>query len=352
MLKIDNISVNYENFSLNQITMDISKGEYFVILGNTGAGKSVLLEAIAGIVTVSSGRIFLDSVDITNEKIQSRKVALVPQGNSLFPHKNVLGNISYPLEAKGVPKSAINEKIEELSSKLHIKNILFQNVNTLSGGEYQKVTLARAIASEPKMLLLDEPISSLDIKSRTEIRAILRKLNREGMTILHVTHDIEETISLAHRIAILENGKLTHIGTPEDVFKQPKSELVANFAGIKNFFAGEIIHKNTNTGTAEFRTKKLVITIPNVENSDSGYIILRNEDIFISAEKPDTSARNTFEGVVIDIIPQKLGIEVVIDAREIFSALITKVSAESMGIKIGSKIWIGFKASSVKFIPK
>ena len=351
MLKLDNISVKLGDFQLRNISFDVEDGEYFILLGKSGIGKTVLLETIAGLIEPDDGKIFLDGKDITNEKIQKRNIGIVYQDNGLFPHMNVRENIMYPLECKHIDKKVIRSELENIASVMDIIPLLDRKIKTLSGGERQKVALARTLIMNPKILLLDEPLSSLDTNAKAKIKTILRKINCGGQTIVHITHDYQEAISLAHRIAIMENGEISQIGTPDEIFRHPKSQFVANFVGIKNFFRGELIKQNNSKGDdAEFRTNGITFNVLTDVQSGSGFLIISSDDIVVSNRPPESSARNNFYGKVIDIAPAKLGVEVTVDIGVEISALITRKSMESLGIDYGKDVWVSFKASAAKFI--
>ncbi len=333
MLELKNISVSFKDFSLTDFSIDVEKGDYFVILGESGAGKSVILEAIAGLVTPSAGSIRINEKDITKETIQKRPVGLVFQDYAIFPHMTVYENIIYPLKRKKLSKSIIKEKAETLAAEMGISHLLHRNTTTLSGGEQQRVALARTLALDPEFLLLDEPLSSLDIKLREDLRSLLRTLNKKGQTIIHVTHEYEEAIALANKIAVVNNGKLIQKGTPDDVFHNPKSEFVANFTGVKNFFKTKI----TDINKAIIKNNiELIIAYDKV--GAEGFALIRSEDIFVSEQRPETSAANNFKGVIIDTIPTKSGYELIVDVGVNLSVVITRKSYELLSLNQGKEI--------------
>lgn len=348
MLELKKISCSYPNFSLSDISFTVSEGEYFILLGESGAGKSLLLEAIAGLNTIGTGQLLLNGRDITHEKIQQRGIGLVFQDQAVFPHLSVRENIAYPLKGKQFSKPEKNKIIEEISDILKISNLLSRRPETLSGGELQRIALARALVQKPKILLLDEPLSATDSKLRSELRALLRQINRMGQTIIHVTHDFDEAVSLADHIAIMNQGSIVQTGTPQEVFGNPVNGFVAHFAGIRNFFKVTVENHN-GTGIAR-PAKNVAIFIGDVAETDSGFILIRNEDILLSSSSFESSALNNFEGMVQDMYPARSGVEVVIDIGIMLHAQISRESAVRMNLKQGKKIWIHFKASSVKLI--
>ena len=348
MLELRNISCSFPGFSLSEISFNVADGEYFILLGESGAGKSLLLEAIAGLNPVKSGKLILDGKDITFEKIQQRGIGIVFQDHAVFPHLSVKDNIVYPLKGKHLSKSEKDEIIAEITGILQISKLLNRRPATLSGGELQRVALARALVQKPKILLLDEPLSATDSKLRSELRALLRQINRMGQTIIHVTHDFDEAVSLADRIAIMNQGSIVQSGTPQEVFGNPVNGFVAHFAGIRNFYKVTIVKHN---GTSIARpAKEVEIFIGDSSEADSGYILIRNEDILLSSTTFESSALNNFEGLVNDLYPSRSGMEVVIDIGITLHAQISRESAMKLKLAQGEKVWVHFKASSVKLI--
>lgn len=348
MLELQDISKKFPSFSLNGVSLKVRKGDYFILLGVSGAGKSILLETIAGLVTPDHGSIILDGKDITGEKIQKRGIGLVFQDHAVFPHLSVRENIAYSLHGSHSGSQWKKERIERVAAQLNIGSLLHRRPSSLSGGELQRVALARTLIQEPKVLLLDEPLASLDTQLRNELRGILRKLNREGQTIVHVTHDYEEALSLASNIAVIHNGEILQTGTPEEVFQMPKSDFVAHFTGAKNFFRARIIVNAQGTFALLNNNDKFRVTSKATENG--AYVLIRAEDIILSVKKVDTSVTNNFKGTVKDIIPARNGAEIVIDTGILFHALITNESLRHLELAEGKTVWIGFKASAVRVI--
>ncbi len=348
MLELRNVSCSFPGFNLSEISFSVADGEYFILLGESGAGKSLLLEAIAGLNQVKTGSLILNGKDITHQKIQQRGIGLVFQDQAVFPHLLVRENIAYALKGKYLTNSEKENIIKETALLLQIPGLLNRKPATLSGGELQRVALARALVQKPTILLLDEPLSATDSKLRSELRALLRQINRMGQTIIHVTHDFDEAVSLADHIAIMNQGRIVQTGTPQEVFGKPANGFVAHFAGIRNFFKVSIEKLN---GTCVVWPKKevAIFTADNTE-TDSGYILIRNEDILLSPNAFESSALNNFEGKVVDIYPSRSGMEVELDIGIAMFAQISCESATKLKLAPGENAWVHFKASSVKFI--
>ena len=350
MLEIKDLCVHFQGFSLKDVSFTVNRADFFILLGESGAGKSILLEAIAGLVVPDSGAICLDGTDITSARIQDRHVGLVFQDHAIFPHMTVFDNIAYSLHHAPQTKEQKRRMVQELAAELGIGHLLPRRPGTLSGGELQRVALGRTLIQKPEILLLDEPLSSLDSRLKGDLRRLLRTIHRNGQTILHVTHDYEEAISLGNSIAVIHEGEIIQQGTPEDVFHHPKSGFVARFTGMKNFFPGRF-SGGANAGFAISGTGLIVRTNTEINNGD-GFILIRGEDILISKEAVETSAANNFEGVIDEIVPHINGVELTIHAGAEFHALITKESLNKLDLNPGQSCWIHFKATAVRFIPR
>ena len=238
-LSIENVSVAYGGTRvLTDVTLDVARGELVALLGSSGCGKTTLLRSIAGFVTPQAGRIRVDGRDITALPPEKRGTAMMFQSYALWPHMTVAGNIGYGLRMRGASKDAIGRRVGEMLSLLQMQGFGPRPVTQLSGGQRQRVALGRALAVDPKLLLLDEPMSNLDYKVRIELRHELRALQKRiGITAVYVTHDREEALTLADRIAVLDAGNVVQYGSPEEIFHQPASAFVAGFMGADNAIA-------------------------------------------------------------------------------------------------------------------
>ena len=237
----------------------------------------------------------------------------------------------------------------ETAQSLSIEHLLRRSPTTLSGGEQQRVALARTLVVKPDVLLLDEPLSSLDVELRADIRRLLREINRKGQTIIHVTHDYEEAIALAHRIAVMNNGVIEQTGTPQEVFSKPTSSFVAGFGGIRNFFQIKSISSLSQELTeAKIENQLAVFLLGPAQSED--YITFPENAVSISKTPIDSTSQNCYKGKVIDIYPQRYGVEVVINIGVNLYSLVTQDSIQKQDISVGSEVWVSFKASSVKLI--
>lgn len=241
MVRLENVTFSYKdkknvisNFSLN-----VENGEFVTLLGPSGCGKTTLLRLIAGFLEPRSGNVYIDGVKQKNIPANKRQVGVVFQDYALFPHLNVARNISYPLEGfgKSIKKEFIRESVAKIANLLNIDTLLDRFVYELSGGQQQRVALARSLVQNPKVLLMDEPLSSLDFKLRENIRQEIKVLSEKlKITTIYVTHDRQEAFYLSNRIAIINNGILEQFSTPEDIYFYPCNDFVASFSGKSNYF--------------------------------------------------------------------------------------------------------------------
>ena len=340
MISIKNLKVDLGSFLLRNINLDIKQGEYFIILGPTGAGKTVLLEAIAGLYPVLDGEIWIDGREITRLNSEKRGIGIVYQDQALFPHLSIEENIAFGLRMKKYPKQEIRAKIDDMAEVVGISHLLKRSPVTLSGGEKQRVALARALITEPKVLLLDEPLSALDPETRERMQGELRETHRRvKVTTIHVTHDFEEAIALGHRVAVLNDGRIAQVGTPEEILRHPSSEFVARFALSRNIFTGWAEDGFVDIGGVKLRA----IT----ELKGEVRLSLRPEDILISKAPLGSSARNSFPGVVSDIADRGAVVYITVSLPPDFVCLVTRQSFEELQLKKEVRVWITFKASAI-----
>jgi molybdate/tungstate transport system ATP-binding protein len=281
MIQVSNLCVRLPGFALDDVSFRVASGEFFTILGPTGAGKTLILESIAGMVPVAAGRIRIGGRDVTDLPPERREIGIVYQDQALFPHLSVVQNIRYGLRYR--PKAADREeRIAGLIQRLGLEPLLGRGVVNLSGGERQRVALARALAVAPEILLLDEPLSALDPNFREEIRDLLKSLHREtGITVLMVTHDFAEAHFLAARTAVISAGRIEQVGTVAEVFNRPVSPAVAAFVGMKNIFEARF------EGSIA-RTEAMALTLAGTADPGCRFVAIRPEDVQLHGSLPQT----------------------------------------------------------------
>jgi len=287
----------------------------------------------------------MDGIDITKKRIQERKIGIVFQDYAVFPHLTVEGNIAYPLRAARVEKQEMQVRIRAVSDLMNISHLLHRSTVNLSGGELQRVALARTLVTSPRLLLLDEPLSSLDASLRDDMKKILRKLHRSGQTIIHVTHDYSDAISQAGRVGVIHNGRIIQEGKVEDVFEKPVNRFVARYAGIKNFFRINV----SGDGYARFLNSTETIGSFKVQTDlrDDCIAVLRSNHIKVTTEKPVEYAGNILRGVVEEIIRTEHGFELTVKAGETFHAESVAAEIERHSIREGSSVWLSFEPESL-----
>jgi len=314
-----------------------------VLLGPTGSGKTLLLELIAGFHLPDEGRIILNGIDVTHMPPEKRRVGFVYQDYSLFPHMTVEENISFGLKTRGFPKDKIRIRVEEMMSLTGISHLAGRYPSTLSGGEQQRVSLARALAVNPKILLLDEPLSALDPRTQEALRGKLKRIHEmQRVTTIHVTHNRTEAILLADRIGLIMNGEIIQVGSPENLFSKPLNENVARFVGVENILRGKIISNKRGVALIDVGDRE-ICAVTEIKEGEVD-IFIRPENIILSKTPFKSSARNVFKGKITRIT--NLGPIINVEIDNGLKVFITKQSAEEMGLKRGVKVYASFKATA------
>lgn len=345
MIKIEKLRKSVGAFTLKDISLEVDEGQYFVLLGPTGAGKSLLLDVVSGLLKADSGRIFLRGVDVTAMPPEGRSIGYMFQQPSLFPHLTVEDNILYGLKRKGMSRQQMKRRLSELADVFGINHLLNRKIKGLSGGEAQKVSFARTLAPYPELLLLDEPLSSLDPTTSNLMIEKIKSLRKDFMkTTIHVTHDFDEAMALAERIGVLNEGELVQTGSPEEIFRKPKSEFVAKFSLARNVFMTEIADAEGGVGVGMVGKARIYSV---TKKRGKCYLSVRPEDVIISRGEISTSALNTFRGNVVKIERKGSVVFVSVDVPPVFVSMITYRSLNEMGLREGDSVTIAFKASAV-----
>ena len=349
MLRIESLSITLGEFSVRDVSLEIRPGEYFIILGPTGAGKTVLLETIAGIHTPDSGRIFLGEREITTTEPRSRNIGMVYQDYMLFPHLTVEDNIAFGLRQKKIPLHEQHTIVKDMCTLLEISHLAKRYPGTLSGGEQQRAALARALVLKPEILLLDEPMSALDGRTRERMRRELLRIRKfTGTTIIQITHHFDDVFALADRIAIMREGQIVQTGETSEVFLHPADTFVAEFLGIGNIIRG---NSSRNGNIAWITPDNGPVFY--AASSIFGEVVatLHAEDVIISQEPFASSARNCLQGLVSEVIPFGSTVRVILDVGFPLTALLTRESCRELNLESGSRVYATFKASAVHVIP-
>ena len=251
-----NVSLS-DNHILKDIDLDIESGEFVSVLGNSGCGKTTLIKSIAGLLDVSSGSISIDEKDISTLSPEKRKTVIVFQDLRLFPHMNVEQNIAFSMKLQKKDKKYIEERVKILLEQVRLSGYEKRKISQLSGGQMQRIALARALGADPELLLLDEPFSGLDESLRKDMGNLVKRLHKENkITTIMITHDKEEAMKFSDKIALMKEGHILQYGTPLDIFARPGSREVAEFMGELNYFEGEVRNKKFTSEIISFDTDK------------------------------------------------------------------------------------------------
>jgi molybdate/tungstate transport system ATP-binding protein len=292
MIRIEDLNVSLLNFTLQDIRLTVAKNEFFALMGPTGAGKTVLLEALVGLVPVKSGRIFIGEREVTGLPPERRGIGIVYQDHALFPHQTVLQNITYGLHFHRAQRSEVQGRREHLIDLLQLSHLLHRLPTHLSGGEKQRVALARALMVAPEVLLLDEPLSALDPNFREEVRDALKELHKTTRTtFLMVTHDFSDALFLAERAAVMNQGRLDQIGATRGIFRRPASLFAAEFVGMKNVFPATFKDATAIVGNVKFELEGPM-------EGAKRYVSIRPEDVLISRKPPSTNGAIALKGEI------------------------------------------------------
>ncbi len=348
-VKIENLIKKFRSVTaIKNMDLEIKTGEFFVLLGPTGAGKTTTLRCVAGLERQDEGNIYIDGINVNKIDPANRDVAFVFQYYSLYPHYSVRENLEFPLKPKirRMAQEDIDRRVMQTAKILHIDHLLDRKSDNLSGGEMQRVTIGRAIVRDPKIFLMDEPLSNLDAKLREKLRAELKRLQIDlGATFFFVTHDQVEAMTIGDRIAVLNKGKVLQLGPPFEIYNHPKNTFVASFVGSPsiNFFKG-LIEGNRLIiikGRFEYVLDKKILSMIGGFSGEIK-IGIRPEDIPLSAEEKAGSQH----GIVYNI--ENMGMEKIVTVK-VDEYLFKVVCMADFESKINSRIFVGFKQNKINF---
>jgi len=284
MVKLENYSKSYgKKEIIKNLNLDIYEGEFLTFLGSSGCGKTTILRSISGIDDVTSGHIYIDDEEVTDLNPIQRHVNTLFQNYALFPHMTVEQNIGFGLKVKGVKKSFIKTRVNEMLDLVQLVGYENRKPAELSGGEQQRVSIARGLINNPKVLLLDEPLSALDLKLRKQMQVELKLLQKKtGITFIYVTHNQEEALTMSDRIVLLHNGEIEQLDTPRNIYRHPKTKYVADFIGDSNIFDGIVVDFKDNNAILEINNQnRIMISNQNYQINDKISIVFRPENFKI-----------------------------------------------------------------------
>jgi multiple sugar transport system ATP-binding protein len=361
-LSIRNLTKKYGHLiALENFSLEISSGEFMVLLGPSGCGKTTVLRCIAGLTDITSGEIYIGNELVNKLPPKDRDVAMVFQNYSLYPHMNVYDNIAFPLKMRKVQKGKIKESVQKIAKLLNIDNLLERKPKEISGGQMQRVALGRALVREPKIFLMDEPLSNLDAKLRTEMRVEIKKLQEKvGITTLYITHDQAEAMSMADNVGIMDSGKLLQLDSPQKVYIEPANRFVAGFIGVPpmNFLKFKIIRESSlfirfDDNNSNQQDNSSMIKIPdtlaaNLNNILDETIILgiRPKDIILLRDDEG------FDGLILKgetVYVESLGDDSIAEVKLGDSLLkISNVTSGNETPIVGKEAKIGIKYDKIK----
>jgi len=350
VLEVQNVSVSRGKFSLSKINFSVNMGETLIILGDNGSGKTTLLDAIAGFLKINSGRIMINGRNVANLSPSERGVGYVFQTLALFPHMNVTENILYGTHFHKFMD--VKDRLNRITNLLEINNILGRRINTLSGGEKQKVALARTLILQPNVLLMDEPTAALSpqekLRVMDELKAVFKSLSQ---TVIFVTHNVSEAYRMGGRIAVMGGGKILQIGNAGEIVYHPVSHDVASIFGEINKFTVMVEKCASGICSAELGCGK-VFFLGNFDAGESVLLFIRPEDVLLKNTSVKTSARNNFSGIVKNV--SFAGPLVYVDIElagegneQKFLVLISKQSFEELAVEVGKSVFLSFKITAI-----
>jgi len=351
MLNLESVTVASGSFRLRDIDLAVADGECHAVLGPSGSGKTTLLNAVLGVLSPESGHIRLDGADITELPVERRGFGYVPQNLGLFPHLTVRDNLAYSVHARGLPRAQFQPLVDKLVEVTGIGALLDRWPATLSGGERQRVGLVRALASQPRLVLLDEPFTALNESLRRELWWLMRELQQQrGLTVLIVTHDLTEAYFLADRISVLLEGRVIQQGEKAQVYGRPAAPEVARFMGVETLQPGRIITVQDGLATVEVGGAQLLaIAPPGV--TEHVLVSIRGEDVILQRGVGETSsARNRLPARVVSVQPGMPLLGVELDAGFPLLALVTRPACEELNLRPGDLVTAIIKAPAVHLI--
>jgi tungstate transport system ATP-binding protein len=354
LLEVVNLEQRYgSKNALKGVSLAIQEGEILAIIGPTGAGKSTLIRVIDQLERPSSGGIHFHGQEVSrSHKLRAdtrRRIGMVFQKPVVF-NTSVRENVAYPLKIRHYSNKAVSEKVGLMLQKVGLEGHENQNARTLSGGETQKVALARALVTDPEVLLLDEPTANLDPVSLRQIEELIVRFNREqGTTMVMATHEMAQGQRLAHRIAVMMDSELVQVGKPTEILSTPKTIRVAQLVGVENILRGKVTLNEGGLTNIDLHGC-CIEAISDSKVGDEVHICVRPEDIILSTRQPTTSARNSLSGQITGLAQSGALARVELDCTFPLVALVTKRSIEELGLQIGRTVYASFKATAIHLI--
>ncbi len=339
MIRLDRISCEWPEFVIRDLSLEVEAGEYMVVMGPTGAGKTLLLELLLGIHRLDAGRIWIDGTDVTDLPPERRGIGMVYQDYAVFPHLDVRRNIAFGLRYSGLSRIERQRRLQETASLLGIEHLLHRYPGNLSGGEQQRVALGRALVIQPRVLLLDEPLSALDRATAERLRGELRALHEaQGLTVLHVTHDLAEAREMGSRIALVHEGAVHGLSTVEDLLRRPATLFAARFVGAVNLFPAHI--EAADDGEQRAVAGPIVTACPADLSSSDLHILVHPDEVFLLDENAEAAA-HVVRGEIMELRDDGHHVAVLLAVDGLdgpLTAFVSRQSARGLALRLGQPV--------------
>jgi tungstate transport system ATP-binding protein len=354
LLRTTNIGMVYEGKSiLSDVSLEIRMGEVFAIIGPTGAGKTTLLRLLDLLEIPSSGQIYFDNIEVTRSpqyRLRARRRMSFVQQKPIAFSMNVFDNVACGLKWRREKNHIITQKVEDALQLVGLDDYKIRDAKTLSGGETQRIAIARALVTEPEMLLLDEPTANLDPIATANVEETLAHIIQERKTtVIMATHDMSQGQRLADKVGVLINGNLQQVSSPLEIFCSPQSKEIAEFVGVENILTGVIVAKNNGLVTVEVNGQTIQ-AVSHYSIGDNIHVLIRPEDITFTLTKDPSSARNIFKGEIKRIISLGQLIRIEVDCGFPLLGVVTKMAADELEFGLGKNIYASFKATAIHTI--
>lgn len=346
VIEISGISKHYhDHIALDNVSLNVRSGEFLTLLGPSGCGKTTLLRLLSGFETPTAGKIYIDGKDVNGLAPHHRHINTVFQSYALFPHMTVFDNIAFGLRCKHLPKKEIETRVEEALQMVKLKKYSNRKPHQLSGGQQQRVAIARAVVNKPLVLLLDEPLSSLDYRLRKTMQIELKQLQRQlGITFIFVTHDQEEALSMSDRVAVMNEGLIEQIGTPREVYEEPQNLYVAKFIGEVNIFETEVLVLRDKQIDIKIEGKiRTLINRRGLGANQAINVLIRPEDLQVWRQNQITDGNNALPAVIDQVIYKGSTVDLTLRLQSGKILLATQFfneDDENLDFRPGETVWV------------
>jgi spermidine/putrescine ABC transporter ATP-binding subunit len=338
--------------ALEDVSLGIEDGEFVTLLGPSGCGKTTLLRIIAGFIRPTAGRVFIAGRDVTRAPAHRRPVNLVFQRSTLFPHLDVANNIAFGLRIARVPRAEAQRRVDDALALVRLQGFGRRRSYELSGGQAQRVALARALVNRPRVLLLDEPLAALDLKIRLEMEVELRRVHREtGATFVYVTHDQREALALSDRIAVLDEGRIEQVGTPDEIYRRPSSPFTARFVGDANVIPVEITAVDGNRARIEIGGRRLVVASAAETHIGDAWLVVRPEAVRVTTALTAGDG-NGLRGTVRDVAFRGSALTYRVQVDGLADPIKAEVQSDAAARDVGEEVALTWELDSCRLLPR